>query len=826
MNILLKAFQDDAVAEMLTELRNASREATGGRPQAIVLASPTGSGKTVMATAVIETLIQGNELLQPDREATFLWLSDQPELNEQTRRKMLAASTVLGPHELVVIDATFDEEVFRPGAVHFLNIQKLGRDTRLIVPGDERAFTIWETISNTVQARPGRFYLFIDEAHRGMAETTRVRNEATTIVQKFIKGSPGEIPPVPLIAGISATPERFTTLLQGVRRTTRQVIVDPEQVRASGLLKESITIFHPREDQPSDMTMLQAAARSWLDYRQQWQAYCDTENEPPVRPLLVVQVQDTSDRRPSRTNLDEAVRVIQDVTGPLPTEAFAHAFQEGHQLLLGTTELRYLSPPDIDQDPNVQVIFFKTSLNTGWDCPRAEVMMSFRTAIDATLIAQLIGRMVRTPLARRIEANEHLNTVSLYLPHYDRDALDKVIARLKSPDPDLMPPVEANEGETVVTLHRGPSTDQMFAALADLPSYTVPRPRRTSDVSRLMKLARLLANDDFVADAPEQAVSKLLATLRRVYDLARDTDRFCTIVEEKGKLEIAAVVLRHGGEVDDDAETVLLDISKENIDDLFDTAGRKLGEGLHKAWWKSRRAEGVMDNAVIKLELFALATDSAVLKALQDTARAVIQTWWTEHRLTIGRLPEAQREKYREVQRLAADPEIVTITYPETIQVTRGNAALDRHLYVDGDGRYPVALNTWESRVITEELARPDVIAWLRNPDRKDWSFCVPYDGPDGDRPLYPDFLIIRSVAGELVVDILDPHRPSLDDAPTKARGLAKFAAKHADRFGRIETIIIEDDQVKRLNLCDDYIRENVLGVQTTQHLRQLFSAG
>ena len=63
------------------------------------------------------------------------------------------------------------------------------------------------------------------------------------------------------------------------------------------------------------------------------------------------------------------------------------------------------------QDMRLRVVLFKLSLNTGWDCPRAEVMMSFRAAADATYIAQLVGRMVRTPLARRIVDVESLNTV-------------------------------------------------------------------------------------------------------------------------------------------------------------------------------------------------------------------------------------------------------------------------------------------------------------------------------------------------------------------------------------------------------------------------------
>ena len=53
-------------------------------------------------------------------------------------------------------------------------------------------------------------------------------------------------------------------------------------------------------------------------------------------------------------------------------------------------------------DRNIKVVFFKENLSTGWDCPRAETMMSFRRATDSTYIAQLLGRMIRTPMQMRI----------------------------------------------------------------------------------------------------------------------------------------------------------------------------------------------------------------------------------------------------------------------------------------------------------------------------------------------------------------------------------------------------------------------------------------
>ena len=65
------------------------------------------------------------------------------------------------------------------------------------------------------------------------------------------------------------------------------------------------------------------------------------------------------------------------------------------------------------------------------DCPRAEVIYSRRKRTDPTYIAQLIGRMVRTPLARRVTNVEELNTVACYLPEYDAVTVESVVEHLK-----------------------------------------------------------------------------------------------------------------------------------------------------------------------------------------------------------------------------------------------------------------------------------------------------------------------------------------------------------------------------------------------------------
>lgn len=79
MRIELKEFQDDRVTELASKTRLAIGVATaGGGQQAISFAAPTGSGKTVMATALIERLLEGDEEAAPLDDLAVLWISDQP----------------------------------------------------------------------------------------------------------------------------------------------------------------------------------------------------------------------------------------------------------------------------------------------------------------------------------------------------------------------------------------------------------------------------------------------------------------------------------------------------------------------------------------------------------------------------------------------------------------------------------------------------------------------------------------------------------------------------------------------------------------------------
>jgi len=225
MKIDLKDYQETAATQLTAQARDASSSAPKTK-HALVLSAPTGSGKTATITAVMERFLNGDETRQGDPDVTFLWVTDAPELNEQSKKKILATSDVFTPQRVETVDSGFDQATFDRGKIYFLNTQKLGQATTFTKKNDDRTYSLWETISRTASERPGQFFLVLDEAHKGVGRRPAEVQQATTIVQRLIVGGNGVVAP-PLLIGISATPKRGTAnwsspSLDGIRSSTSQ----------------------------------------------------------------------------------------------------------------------------------------------------------------------------------------------------------------------------------------------------------------------------------------------------------------------------------------------------------------------------------------------------------------------------------------------------------------------------------------------------------------------------------------------------------------------------------------------------------------------------
>lgn len=252
---------------------------------------------------------------------------------------------------------------------------------------------------------------------------------------------------MPVVIGISATASRFNNLVGDTNSTLQKCIISANDVRASGLLKDRIVITYPNDpEKNNEMAVLQAAADEWKNKCDHWYQYSYEQHYAQVNPIFIIQVLAGSGKALSDTNLDDVLATIEErLDLHFKENEVVHTFGSTGTIAINGLSVPHIEPSEIADDKRIRVVLFKENLSTGWDCPRAETMMSFRRATDATYIAQLLGRMVRTPLQCHILVDDSLNEVRLYLPHFNMNTVKDVIDELQSTEGGDIPTVVDGE---------------------------------------------------------------------------------------------------------------------------------------------------------------------------------------------------------------------------------------------------------------------------------------------------------------------------------------------------------------------------------------------
>lgn len=843
MKFTLKPYQSDAVDDLVKALERARKlHRDEGLDTSVSLSATTGAGKTVMAAAVIEALFWGSETfdVQPDPGAVAIWFSDDPNLNEQTKDRLRQASEKFTYDQLVTIEPPFARPQLEPHKVYFLNTQKLSKSslltrghqadeapqletmTREIRP-DLQGWTIWETIGNTIDDDDLTVYLILDEAHRGF--NTKATRDKPTIVRRLVNGHAGH-PPVPIVWGISATIDRFKEAMADAdadasRRALPPVQVDPARVQESGLVKDTIVLDIPNEAGNFDMVLVRRAAEKLRDSSTRWERYAHSQElAHVVKPLLVLQAPNTPDTDQIGSALDEILRVMPDLTG----ESVRHVLGDHSVQKFGTWEVEWIEPQRVEERTSVRVLVAKDAISTGWDCPRAEVMVSFRPAKDQTHITQLLGRMVRNPMARRVPGDERLNSVDCILPFFDRTTAGKV-AKFLSGAIDEIP---GDTGKKVLLDGRelrmnGAVPSAVWEAWDAIPSETLPR-RGARPVKRLVTLAQALSTDG----VRPGALAEVKTTMHAVLD--------SLAVRHKGEFEAAIeeVWAVRGMTISGSKKTGKLTYSEfvERADDrairvAFEDAKKAFGSDVAQSYVNHVASDDDDDDddglreAFVKVS--ALAIVKKVREAVDREADQLSEKWFAEHRVAIKELPDERQQAYEEIKAEATEPKQGELKRPRTrmedfaVVLDDGQLAVapvaKRHLMSDDDGEFPLSsLNEWEYEVVSAELARDSSRAWYRNPPRASVdSLGVSYRDPVGNwRSMHPDFIFFNEIGEDIVVSIVDPHGHHLEDSLIKLQALARFAEDYGSEFHRIEALAKIGNQMRVLDLQDDAVRAGI----------------
>ncbi len=399
----LKPFQETAISQLKDQFLNLWKLPNQNIP--LVLKSPTGSGKTIMLAQFLRDIVSDPRFAGND--VAFVWFSFSEDSYEQSKKKLF--DYYGGASELDLIDLNdLSREKLHQNDVFFINWQKIkgkSKDSRKLRRENEQGLTFDNFINETHEA--GRkIVVIIDEEHIG-SDT----DLALEVVDGLIK------PKITL--RVSATPKYIPTRAE----TAGYVEVKRSDVVEAGLIKEKI-VFQTEEDlkQKAVKKLDQDEMLLELAYAKR-QELIDLYKKlgVEVNPLVLIQL----------PNDDQASKETSDTTKQtIVLEYLKRKGVKSDEIAVWLSkEKENLEDLEKHNSP-VSFLLFKQAAATGWDCPRASVLVMFREIKNPTFAIQTVGRILRMPFGTHF-ANPELNLGYLYT-NYKRNEVLAEYAKSKT----------------------------------------------------------------------------------------------------------------------------------------------------------------------------------------------------------------------------------------------------------------------------------------------------------------------------------------------------------------------------------------------------------
>lgn len=377
LGLELKDFQRDCIDDLLENIKSRKE---------IILKSPTGSGKTIILINFIE------EYLKENPSTTFVWLSTgQGNLEEQSKKKY--EKYINKKNSKLLNDVLLNG--FNKQEVAFLNWESITSKRNIAIKEAERK-NLYDRIKEAKNSGI-EFRIIIDEEHLNKTE------KSDKLLSFFNAES---------IIRVSATPKISN-------KTVKLIEIDEADVIEAGLMTKNLYInLEVNDDIEVDSeikSLIELAIKKHQEIREK---YLDLKLD--INPLIVIQFPNSK-----KEKIIEVEKILDEIGFNYKNKRVAKWMAEEKINIEDITDL------------NSQSIFLlmKQAISTGWDCPRAKILVKLRDHMEESFEIQTIGRIRRTINAKFYE-DDVLD--SCYLYTFDREFINDVVQEYNGVESKLL----------------------------------------------------------------------------------------------------------------------------------------------------------------------------------------------------------------------------------------------------------------------------------------------------------------------------------------------------------------------------------------------------
>lgn len=339
----LFTFQEECVDYLLEIVKDNKKKCT-------IVKSPTGSGKTIILLDFIDKYLN---TVNPN--TVFIWLCPgKGDLEEQSRKKMLKYLPQRSCKRLFeVLNGNFEEE-----DTVFINWELITNKKNKAITETEKK-NLFDKIAVAHRSNI-EFILIVDEEHSNNTKKAEYMINAFAPTHEL---------------RVSATTKENT--LYNYYEIDEMDVIDAGLITKALYINEDIDDNIKIDNEHEYLIKLADAKRSAINRRYK-------EINKKIRPLVLIQFPDSS-------NI-----LIEDVENML--ECMGYTYEN-------KMVAKWMS--DADDKINIEGIeendaypiflLMKQAISTGWDCPRAKILIKLREKMDEDFTIQTIGRLRRMP---------------------------------------------------------------------------------------------------------------------------------------------------------------------------------------------------------------------------------------------------------------------------------------------------------------------------------------------------------------------------------------------------------------------------------------------